>query len=90
MTAPRTPIAKMSVPMTLTCGGMPTRVAPQIHSGNVLVVPAVKAVTMNELFFQGHCCTFTYAQRISKCIRQPRNEHTGIFKTGRHGSADRI
>ena len=44
-TAIRTPTAKISVPMTLTWGGRPTRVAPQIHSGKVTVVPAVKLVT---------------------------------------------
>src|SRR5690606_33801516 len=38
------PTAKMSVPMTLTCGGRPTRVEPQIHSGKVVVVPEVKFV----------------------------------------------
>src|SRR3954469_8884161 len=44
-TAISTPTPKISVPMTLTCGGRPTRVAPQIHSGNVTVLPAVKLVT---------------------------------------------
>ena len=38
-TAISTPTAKISVPMTLTCGGRPTRVAPQIHSGNVWWCP---------------------------------------------------
>src|SRR3954453_9306644 len=44
-TAISTPTPKISVPITLTCGGRPTRVEPQIHSGNVTVLPAVKLVT---------------------------------------------
>lgn len=40
-----TPIPKISVPMTLTCGGIPVLTAPTIHSGNVTVDPLTKLVT---------------------------------------------
>src|SRR3972149_1138078 len=40
-----TGMMKMTVPMTLTCGGRLLRMVPQIQTGNVLVVPDVKLVT---------------------------------------------
>jgi len=33
---------KMAVPITFTCGGAPTRAAPQTKSGNVIFGPATK------------------------------------------------
>ena len=35
---------KIIEPITLTCGGTPTRAAPQTKSGNVIVGPALKCV----------------------------------------------
>ena len=35
---------KIAVPMTFTCGGAPTRAAPQTKSGNVTSLPALKYV----------------------------------------------
>ena len=35
---------KISVPSTFTSGGMPTRLAPNTHSGKVTVRPALKRV----------------------------------------------
>ena len=43
-TATNTPNVKMSVPITLTCGGTPSRVAPKTHNGKVCVFPATKLV----------------------------------------------
>lgn len=40
-----TPKPKISVPMTLTCGGMPVFTDPTIHSGKVRVEPLTKLVT---------------------------------------------
>jgi len=40
-----TPMPKISVPITLTCGGIPVLTAPTIHSGNVTVDPLTKLVT---------------------------------------------
>ena len=36
---------KIAVPITFTCGGAPTRAAPQTKSGNVTWLPALKYVT---------------------------------------------
>ena len=33
---------KITVPITFTCGGAPTRAAPQTKSGNVVCEPALK------------------------------------------------
>ncbi len=44
--ASATPNRKISVPMTFTCGGTPTRDAPYTHSGNVSVLPLLKLVMM--------------------------------------------
>jgi hypothetical protein len=35
-------MTKIAVPITLTCGGAPTRAAPQTKSGNVVSAPALK------------------------------------------------
>src|SRR5262249_42961480 len=40
-----TAIVKIAVPITFTCGGAPTRAAPQTKSGNVVRGPALKYVT---------------------------------------------
>ena len=37
-----TATAKIAVPITFTCGGAPTRAAPQTKSGNVVLGPAMK------------------------------------------------
>ena len=43
-TMPVTAITKIAVPITLICGGVATRAAPQTKSGNVVVEPALKYV----------------------------------------------
>src|SRR5436309_2411555 len=40
-----TATVKIAVPITFTCGGAPTRAAPQTKSGNVTSAPALKYVT---------------------------------------------
>src|SRR5262249_44471725 len=45
VSAAPTATTKIAVPMTLTCGGAPTRAAPQTKSGNVVSEPALKYVT---------------------------------------------
>jgi hypothetical protein len=41
---PAVAITKIAVPITLICGGVATRAAPQTKSGNVIVAPALKYV----------------------------------------------
>jgi hypothetical protein len=42
------PAAKINVPITNTCSGMPTLTAPYTHSGKVGVWPATKLVMMKS------------------------------------------
>src|SRR4029453_17230813 len=72
-TAISTPVMKMSVPMTFTWGGSPTRVAPQIHNGKVVVVPAVKLVTTKSSIDSANASIMpeaTAGRMIGKVIRQ--------------------